>query len=548
MRSGKLPFLVILMGLPLLVLGLFAASWTQDEGLSLDKTEPPEPSGEISVVTAGPVPPSLLKAVSMEEAAPLAPVYESLVRLDSRLVPRPSLATAWERSEDGLRWEFSLREGVMFHDGNPLSARQVVDSYLSYLKPPVSPAWALQLLPLAGVAQYLEDTFWEAHAISLAEEPDSEADRRLEEALELLLAEAPVEKVDEFTVRFNLQDPYPALPSLTAFLPIFGQAEDGAVPPGTGPFRLAGQEEDSVILEANLQHWEGPPFLKRLVISSVPHPRERVEAALSGRADLIQLPPAGQDALMDAGTHRLHCWTTGTITVAALNSARPHLSPAVREALDLAVDREDLSSRGFRGLAEPVPAAFDPYRAAEILEMDGWLLSSPGRRLREGKQLKMEITYLDREPLRQVTSHLAWSWEQMGVSTVPLPAENPAALWSRAVSGEFDVLLMELPAWPDPVLSSCAVALPGSPFNPGRFTSPEIEALCQKALAAPDSQVRTQIWERLAGELGAARPALKLYRSPVMLGSRDDLIGLKDHPMGLWGLFQEAPALSRDRP
>ena len=56
-------------------------------------------------------------------------VYDTLVEPDSELQMRPSLATEWRTSEDQLTWTFTLREGVKFSDGAPLTAEDVVYSY-----------------------------------------------------------------------------------------------------------------------------------------------------------------------------------------------------------------------------------------------------------------------------------------------------------------------------------------------------------------------------------------------------------------------------------
>ncbi|GGA49839.1 ABC transporter substrate-binding protein [Pelagibacterium lentulum] len=67
--------------------------------------------------------------ITQEPTAPRHAVYEQLVALDANLVPQPALATSWEISNDLLTWTFTLREGVTFHNGDPLTADDVVASW-----------------------------------------------------------------------------------------------------------------------------------------------------------------------------------------------------------------------------------------------------------------------------------------------------------------------------------------------------------------------------------------------------------------------------------
>src|SRR5690606_32604313 len=55
-------------------------------------------------------------------------IYETLVAYDSSLVPQPALAEAWDTTDNGATWTFHLRAGVKFHNGEPLTARDVVAS------------------------------------------------------------------------------------------------------------------------------------------------------------------------------------------------------------------------------------------------------------------------------------------------------------------------------------------------------------------------------------------------------------------------------------
>ena len=79
-------------------------------------------------------------------------IFNTLVNIDEQLEYVPELAESWQVSEDGLTWDFRLREGVRFHDGEPLDAEDVVFTYRTLL----NPASESPLAPLYGIIEQVE--------------------------------------------------------------------------------------------------------------------------------------------------------------------------------------------------------------------------------------------------------------------------------------------------------------------------------------------------------------------------------------------------------
>lgn len=508
-----------------------------------------EPPGVLRYAREGPLETDPLKAMDPQGWDILAMIYEGLTRPDSELVPRPSLAQAWEPCPQGHYWDFTLREGVLFHDGTPLTASQVVESYLAFLRPPFVPHRLLNLLPLRGVSEYLDQAFWVAQRLSAADNPDGVLVDQLQTAYSRLLETQPVEEIDALTVRFHLETPYAGFPSLSTALPILGPAPEGNLPPGTGPFQLGQiQETPGVVLKSNPGYWGPPPHLERILVSATDDAHQALEEALSGRAHLARISSQGADSILDSPEHKLHAWITGDLGVAGLNTSRNQLGPAVRQALDLALDTGDLSERIFHGMAAGVSGDFDQYRAAEILEMEGWPISSPGRRLRQGEELQLEIAFLDRWPYREAASYAAWCWEEISIATRPLPFPTVGQLWDHLSGGKYHVVFFTLPAWADPSMPAYGLAGPGSPFNPAGFSSPRLEALLLEGLPGEGTGRDIQVRAELLEELRAALPALFLYREPVLFSAHQSLLGLIPHPLGSWGAFLEASSLRLHQP
>jgi peptide/nickel transport system substrate-binding protein len=167
----------------------------------------------------------------------------------------PSLATAWKESADGLTYEFKLREGLRFHNGDPFTAEDVKFSFQRY----------------RGVAAKL-----------------------LQERVRA------VEVVDPARVRFVLRAPWPDFMAFYA-TPATGAAwivpkayiekvgEDGfkRAPVGLGPYRFVRMTPGvELVLEANEAYWRKKPSIKTVVIKGVPDRTTRLAMLKTGEADI----------------------------------------------------------------------------------------------------------------------------------------------------------------------------------------------------------------------------------------------------------------------
>jgi peptide/nickel transport system substrate-binding protein len=167
----------------------------------------------------------------------------------------PCLAESWTESPDGLVYEFKLREGVQFHNGDPFTAEDVKFSFLRY----------------KGVSAKL-----------------------LQERVKA------VEIVDPHRVRFVLHTPWPDFLTFYASLAT-GAAwvvpkkhleqvgEDGfrRHPVGLGPYRFVRMDPGvELVLEANKQYWRKKPSIKRIVFKGVPERTTRLAMLKTGEADI----------------------------------------------------------------------------------------------------------------------------------------------------------------------------------------------------------------------------------------------------------------------
>jgi peptide/nickel transport system substrate-binding protein len=252
-------------------------------------------------------------------------VYEGLLAEDKNLDPLPALAASWAVSQDGMTYTFSLRPGVKFHHGKPLSAEGVLWSY------------------------------------EYAQEPKNRTSGRTDLTI---VERVSIDEPDRIRVR--LKSPYAALLSLLAgvqVLPIVARGtlqpsemSRDSLPPGTGPFRFRawkpGEVLDLVRFDA---YWQkGLPYLDGVRFLTIPDNNVRINAIRAGDLDMVQDVP-GEDVLRiregKLPSVGLVTAPAGVTRYIAVNRCHPPFNNLkVRQAFAYALDKQELLSGAYSGL------------------------------------------------------------------------------------------------------------------------------------------------------------------------------------------------------
>jgi peptide/nickel transport system substrate-binding protein len=302
------------------------------------------------------------KNTGLATIAVLANIYDTLVRRDAALSLKPGLALSW-RPVDATTWEFKLRKGVKFHDGEPFNADVVKFSFDRMLDPKTH--W-----PGAG-------------------------------SLQLIKA---VTVVDEGTVRFTTSQPWPDMPR---FLGYYGMivppgylkqnGEDALIrhAVGTGPYRFVRWvKDDRVELEANPDYWGGRPKISRVVFRVIPTDAPRVAEMLAGSVQLANLmPPELFSPLQISSKTKLVIGKSLSVFFVIYNLVniakdKPLADPRVRQALNYAVNRQAILASVMHNVGAPVatfcsevmeacdasipPFPYNPDRARALLREAGY--------------------------------------------------------------------------------------------------------------------------------------------------------------------------------
>ncbi len=281
--------------------------------------------------------------------AVLSSVYEGLVRTVPGKPVQPGLAESWERL-DPRTWRLTLRHGVLFHDGRPLTAEDV-EASLERARFDLG-------LPLASYLEMIESV------------------------------DIVPERADQVEIR--LTAPSPVVLERLAMVAIAPQLADLSRPLGTGPYRwTSGRERGPVELERFADYWGEQPAIDRVRVVFLETVDEQVAALAERSIDVLSGPrPAVLEAGAPRGWREIEIPAMGTVVLGLNVEAAPLSDPRVRRAIDLAIDRralvqalfprrggqaaEKMLPVGVAGRAESNPvAAADAQRARELLEAAG---------------------------------------------------------------------------------------------------------------------------------------------------------------------------------
>jgi peptide/nickel transport system substrate-binding protein len=265
--------------------------------------------------------------------AQLEHIYDRLLDRDAKsLKPKPMLATGWKIVND-TTWEFTLRKGVKFHNGEPFDAQSV-----------------------KATMEYLQDPNNKSHYAAYWK----------------LVKEVQV--VDPYTVRFVTEKPWPSLidrASLTDFLVMpakalkeLGPAKLGEKPIGTGPFKFVEWRRDErLVVERNPDYWAGPADVSRVTFRFIPEFSARMAALLSGEIDVMKdVPPHAVDAIERSGRAKIRAAVSSRINYLALVNLKPGPMQdlRVRRAINHAVDVDELIAQVLKGRASRICGPLSP--------------------------------------------------------------------------------------------------------------------------------------------------------------------------------------------
>ncbi|GAA0924319.1 ABC transporter substrate-binding protein [Nonomuraea longicatena] len=401
-------------------------------------------------------------------------IFDGLMARQPDLSLRPALAEAAPvTSADGKKVTFTLREGVAFHDGRPLTSKDVVYTYTSVLDPKTSS-------PISG----------DYAAVEKVSAPDAR------------------------TVEFTLKYAYAPLVQRTTLGIVPDGGIDPAKPVGTGPYTFTQWTPgDKIALAANEKYWGGAPAVKKLVVAFAPDDNVRSTRLAAGEFDATVLPPKAAKRFEGQQGLTVHKQESADYR-GIMFPSQPKVTgdPVIRRAFSLAVDRQAMVDSILAGAGKPAFGPISPdtawhnpevagngradtAAAGKLLDEAGWKPGADGVRAKDGVKAAFTLMYPAGDSLRKELSLAAASDAKKAGIQVELAGLDWDAIEPRMAK---DALMMGYgsPNDPDYInydLFHSSRAGQGF-FNPGHYRNPKVDQALVKGRESADEAVRKQAY------------------------------------------------------
>ena len=418
-------------------------------------------------------------------------MYDSLLHKNTKLQYEPSLATSWKSITD-TQWEFKLRKGVKFHNGDPLTAQDVKYSF----------------------DRVLDQT---------KKSPQYGNIRAIKE----------VRIVDAETIHLVTDKPFPLLLERLVFFPIVPKAHIEKVgdqafgltaPVGTGPWKFVEWKKDQHIrLEAFDQHWRGRPAFKHLVIRAIPEVSTQIAEMKTGGVDLIRNVSA--DHVPELKSHPLTYVSSAPILrvhyVELDMRTAPFDKKLVRQAANYAIDKQAIIQKLMGGLGQQMattvqplafghdpevkPYPYDPKKAKELLAQAGFP---------NGVDITLHSAFIEFRPVFEAITQML---TEVGIRTTPR-LWDPGPAWNKFLQTEGKATHGYYGSWGNySVFDADAVLHPLYHTEPGgwigkHYTRVEgLDKLIDEARSTVDQPRRKGIYSQIQRMIKEEAPAIFLW-------------------------------------
>ena len=443
-------------------------------------------------------------------------VYSGLVRAGTDILPKPDLATRWE-FKTPTRLEFTLRQGVKFHNGREVTSEDVKFSLERILDPKVPAAYASTIATIESIetpSKYL--------VVLNLKRPDA-------------------------AIVTNLSLASMAIVAKEAVKPMPVGLKEGMM--GSGPFmfkeHIKGQR---LVLVKNPNYYEkGQPLLDEIHFIPLVDETARTNALRAGQADFIEpVPPKDVNALRRDSRIVVTGGPNLSFVAISLNtSKKPFDDVRVRRALAYAIDRKEMIEKAFDGFAQPLlgPPLIPPYWAGNketYYELDR----------ERAKRLLAEAGYSDglKTSIRIGTTsyHAAFAavvqseLKKVGIEVAIQASDSTSA--NRAwIEGNFEMYPIRW--WGSDFVDPDGAFTPlftcKGTYNNSRFCDPEVDKLLAKGLEVTSIEERKEAYRIAMKRLAEQLPWVFLVAFDRFQAMRSHVRGYTAYPNASQYSFRE---------
>lgn len=432
-------------------------------------------------------------------------VYDTLLKFGDTLAPMPSVAESWEQLDE-LTWQFNIRKGVKFHNGDELKASDVVFSFKR----------------LANIA---------TGKVNVA---------MLD--LEALVA------VDDYTVIIKTIKPYAFLEAqlcdqgmnIVSEKVVTAEGEAyGREPIGSGPFQFVSWTAgDNIVIERNDDYWGDKSILKTITFRIITESASRTIDLESGGVDMnLSLSTNDAGRIEENEDTQLFRSTTTLIRYLAFNTQQEIFKDKkIRQALNYATDVNTIREVVYTG--EFSAPAITPVAPGLLGRNEG--LPQYDYNVEKAKQLlaeagypngiEVEFMYLANSTSNMIAEMLIDMWKNAGITLVLKPTES-GTLTSALNNGEHQLCLAG---------TSFALIDPGdglykffhttnmnSSTSRSKLSNPEIDALLDQIQVTRDVHTRSKMVEDVQVLIHEEAPFIYLAHPMNVIGASSKIRGFK---------------------
>jgi peptide/nickel transport system substrate-binding protein len=432
----------------------------------------------------------------------LALMFETLLGsspIDGQYVP--GLADHWEIAPDGKTYTFTLRDGVTWHDGTPLTADDVIFSLDAQANPDTGSAYTSAFNDTVASYSKIDDKTVEMVATNV-----------MAQVVFLGNSYAPIvsKKLWENVAPAD----WGTDPGSTG--------EDGTRIIGTGPFKFSEFDSSQGVLRMakNESYYDQVPNVDEFIFQPWPDDTAAIEALRAGQIDFYEAVPAADVAsLQSEDGLDVAIYDTFSFSFYAYNLLPEHTTlfqdVRTRQALAYAIDRQSIVDNILLGFGEvaqgsqPVLSVayapdqirthydYDPDKAKSLLADAGWADSDGDGVLElDGQKLEFEVMYGSGSAQSdQIVAYIQEAWKAVGANMTPNPVSFgdvliPAITDSRDYQIAF--LGFNWDATGDQSAMFSSTSYPSS-FNMNGYSNPDVDELNSEANATIDPDARVKL-------------------------------------------------------
>ena len=451
-------------------------------------------------------------------------IYSGLFKFDGFNNVIPDLAESYEISDDKIVYTIHLKKNVLWHDGQPFNADDVI--------------FTTNLISDAGYKSLLRRN-WQG---------------------------VQTNKIDDYTVEFKIEAPYAGFLKNLSFgiLPKhiwesispenFSLTSLNLEPIGTGPYKYNSIQKDSkgnIIsykLVSNPNYFENKPYISKITFNFYTDENSALDAL--NRKEVM-----GVNALSSQKTGEIknqqsviiHKFNLPSYFAVFLNQTKsvPLANNEVRQALSYAANRQEIIDKVFNGNAQPVFSPFLPGmigyssdlerldfnldKANQILDNAGWTKGEDGFRSKDGINLEISLATADWDELSQTAQIIQSQWDKIGMK-ININALSFSDIQQNYIRPrEYEALLFgqKIGADPDPYPFWHSSQKKDPNLNLALFENDDADKLIEAGRAEFDDSKRTQNYIDFQKILNQETPAIFLYSPGYIYPINKKIQGIK---------------------